>query len=155
MLKAGNFIQLPSGVTHNSRSIWGSNVETFDPYRFLPSTIAKLGKEQKKQGAQGYFPFGGGKHLCPGKHFATTEVLSLVAAIIIGFDIEGSSVPERAFQEFGMAVRKPKNDVDANITRREGWENVIRWRFDVGNVVDFEASGGREKRCMKLMHILW
>ncbi|KAJ8058691.1 hypothetical protein OCU04_012863 [Sclerotinia nivalis] len=92
LLKAGNVIQLPSGVTHNSPSIWGPNVDSFDPYRFLPSTIAKLGKEQKKQQVQGYFPFGGGKQLCPGRHFATTEILSLVSAIIVGFDIEGSSV---------------------------------------------------------------
>ncbi|KAF7856355.1 hypothetical protein EAF04_009883 [Stromatinia cepivora] len=136
LLKAGNVTQLPSGFTHNSPSIWGPNVDSFDPYRFLPSIIAKLGKEQKKQQAQGYFPFGGGKHLCPGRHFATTEILSLVAVIVMGFDIEGSSVPERAFQKLGTAVRKPKNDIEVNIKRREGWENV-KWRFDVQGKVDF------------------
>ncbi|CAD6447684.1 658df175-1cd2-41ff-bbae-f4818510a6a1 [Sclerotinia trifoliorum] len=143
LLKAGNVIQLPSGVTHNSPSIWGPNVDSFDPYRFLPSTIAKLSKEQKKQQAQGYFPFGGGKHLCPGRHFATTEILSLVSAIIMGCEVEGASVPERAFQKLGTAVRKPKNDVEVSIKRREGWENV-KWRFDVQGKVDFEALVGEK-----------
>ncbi|RAL60226.1 hypothetical protein DID88_000006 [Monilinia fructigena] len=143
LLKAGNVIQLPSGITHNSASIWGSNVDSFDPYRFLPSTIAKLSKEQKKQQVQGYFPFGGGKHLCPGRHFATTEILALVGAVIMGFDIEESSVPERAFQKLGTAVRKPKNDVEVNIRKRNGWEDV-RWRFDVQGEVDFEALVGEK-----------
>ncbi|KAM0132896.1 hypothetical protein ACHAP3_006185 [Botrytis cinerea] len=143
LLKAGNVIQLPSGVTHNSPSIWGPDVNSFNPMRFLPDTIAKLGKEQKKQQTQGYFPFGGGKHLCPGRHFATTEILSLVAAIIMGFDIEGSSVPDRAFQKLGTAVRKPKNDVEVNIKRRKGWENV-KWRFNVQGKVDFEALVGEK-----------
>ncbi|ESZ94049.1 hypothetical protein SBOR_5575 [Sclerotinia borealis F-4128] len=143
LLKAGNVIQLPSGVTHNSPSIWGSNVNSFDSDRFLPTTIEKLSKEQKKQQTQGYFPFGGGKHLCPGRHFATTEILALVATIIMGFDVEGSSVPERAFQKLGTAVRKPKNDVEVDIRRRKGWEDV-RWRFDVQGEVDFEALVGEE-----------
>ncbi|TGO07540.1 hypothetical protein BTUL_0267g00080 [Botrytis tulipae] len=143
LLKAGNVIQLPSGVTHNSPSIWGPDVNSFNPFRFLPSTIAKLGKEQKKQQTQGYFPFGGGKHLCPGRHFATTEIISLVAAIIMGFDMDGSSVPDRAFQKLGTAVRKPKNDVEVNIKRRKGWENV-KWKFNVQGEVDFEALVGEK-----------
>ncbi|TGO74521.1 hypothetical protein BELL_0275g00060 [Botrytis elliptica] len=143
LLKAGNVIQLPSGVTHNSPSIWGPDVNSFNPFRFLPSTIAKLGKEQKKLQTQGYFPFGGGKHLCPGRHFATTEILSLVAAIIMGFDIYGSSVPDRAFQKLGTAVRKPKNDVEVNIKRRKGWENV-KWRFNAQGDVDFETLVGEK-----------
>ncbi|KAF5878963.1 putative cytochrome p450 protein [Botrytis fragariae] len=143
LLKAGNVIQLPSGVTHNSPSIWGPDVNSFNPFRFLPSTIAKLDKEQKKQQTQGYFPFGGGKHLCPGRHFATTEILSLVAAIVMGFDIDGSSVPDRAFQKLGTAVRKPKNDVEVSIKRRKGWENV-KWKFNVQGEVDFEALVGEK-----------
>ncbi|QSZ36437.1 hypothetical protein DSL72_006316 [Monilinia vaccinii-corymbosi] len=138
LLKQGNIIQFPAGVTHKSPSIWGSNVESFDPYRFLPSTIAKLSKEQKKQQTQAYLPFGGGKHLCPGRQFATTEILALVGAIVMGFDVEGATVPEEAIQKLGVAVKKPKNDVEVNIRKRNGWENV-RWRFDVQSEVDSDA----------------
>jgi cytochrome P450 len=45
------------------------------------------GCEKKEAQVQGYFPFGGGKHLCPGRHFAFTEVMSFVATIVYGFDI--------------------------------------------------------------------
>lgn len=124
-------IQLPSGITHSSTSIWGPDADVFNPARFLTSTKASLDKETKRKQAQGYFPFGGGKHLCPGRHFATTEILSFVAAIILGFEVEGSRVPERAFQKLGTGVRKPVGDVQVNIVRRNGWENV-QWGFDLG-----------------------
>lgn len=58
--------------------------------------------------------------------------------MVMGFEIEGSRVPERAFQKLGTAVRKPKGDVEVGAKRRRGWEDV-RWRFDVMGGVDFEG----------------
>ncbi|EHL02571.1 putative Cholesterol 7-alpha-monooxygenase [Glarea lozoyensis 74030] len=137
-LQSPAVIQLPSGITHTNPAIWGSDANVFNPARFLPSTKAALDKDTKRKQAQGYFPFGGGKHLCPGRHFATTEILSFVGAIILGFDVSGSRVPERAFQKLGTAVRKPKGDVDISMKRRRGWENV-KWSFSV------EGRGGEEE----------
>ncbi|PQE10909.1 hypothetical protein CJF32_00007747 [Rutstroemia sp. NJR-2017a WRK4] len=142
LLKAGNTIQLPSGVTHLSPSIWGPDVNSFNPYRFLPSTTAALSKDQKRKQTQGYFPFGGGKHLCPGKRLATTQILAFVAAIVMGCEVRGARVPERAFQKLGTAVRKPEGDVLVGVKRRRGWEGV-RWKFDVGDVGS-EGEGEKE-----------
>ncbi|KAH8658719.1 cytochrome P450 [Tricladium varicosporioides] len=137
-LQSPAVIQLPSGVTHTSPAIWGPDANTFNPGRFLPKTKATLDKDTRRKQAQGYFPFGGGKHLCPGRHFATTEILAFIAAIVLGFDVEGSTVPERAFQKLGTGVRKPICDVDVGIARREGWENV-KWIFRLGKgEVDFK-----------------
>jgi cytochrome P450 len=36
-----------------------------------------------------YFPFSGGKHLCPGMHFAFAEILGTTAALVLGIDILG------------------------------------------------------------------
>ncbi|TVY58901.1 5-beta-cholestane-3-alpha,7-alpha-diol 12-alpha-hydroxylase [Lachnellula cervina] len=128
-LQSPAVIQLPSGITHASRSIWGPDVDSFNPRRFLPSTKSTLDKDTRKKQSQGYLPFGGGKHLCPGRHFAITEVLSFVAAIVVGFDVAGLKVPERAFMKLGTAVRKPLGDVEVQISERKGWENV-KWKFD-------------------------
>ena len=51
------------------------------------------------------------------------------------------SVPDRAFQKLGTAVRKPVADVEVRIKRRVGWEGV-RWRFEGGRErLDFKALG--------------
>lgn len=69
------------------------------------------------------------------------EILGFVAALCAGFDFEGAGeedrdesgrvkLPERAFQKLGTAVRKPVRDVELNIGRRKGWEDV-RWGYEV------------------------
>ena len=141
-IKSPAVIQLPSGITHSSPAIWGSDAHLFDPRRFLPTTKDSLDRETRKKQKDGFFPFGGGKHLCPGRHFATMEILAFVAALCAGFDFMGAGeedrddegrvkLPERAFQKLGTAVRKPVRDVKLEFERRKGWEG-IKWEFEVG-----------------------
>ncbi|PMD20282.1 cytochrome P450 [Hyaloscypha hepaticicola] len=141
-LKSPSVIQLPSGITHTSPSIWGPDASSFTPERFLPDAKSKLDKETRRKQNQGYFPFGGGKHLCPGRHFAMMEILAFVAGIVVGFEVQGmDTVPERAFQKLGTAVRKPVADVEVGVKRRAGWEGV-KWRFEGGRGrLDFKALG--------------
>jgi len=70
------------------------------------------------------------------------EILAFIAAIIFGFDIEGlDSVPERAFQKLGTAVRKAVKDAGVRMRRREGWEGV-KWSYDVEGRWNLRRSGG-------------
>ncbi len=149
-LRSPSVIQLPSGITHTSPEIWGSDAAKFSAERFLPSTKATLSKSARQAQKQGYFPFGGGKHLCPGRHFAMMEILAFVAGVVVGFTVESQNdesfnVPEMAFQKLGTAVRKPVKDVHIKIKRRQGWEDV-RWRFDIvgEGTVDFKALVGED-----------
>lgn len=150
-LKSPSVIQLPSGITHTSSAIWGPDASQFNPQRFLPSTKATLDKPTRQKQKQGYFPFGGGKHLCPGRHFAMMEILAFVAGVVVGFAVDSQNddtfqVPDMAFQKLGTAVRKPVKDVDIRLRRREGWEDV-RWRFDFlgDRTVDFKALVGEDE----------
>lgn len=62
----------------------------FQSRRFLKSPEPKLdiaARERRKLQENAYFPFGGGKHLCPGPHFAFTEIMSLVVTLVYGFEI--------------------------------------------------------------------
>lgn len=151
LLKAGSVIQMPSGVTHNSTAIWGPDAGEFNPRRFMKTSNDKGGiedvkaKERRKMQVQGYFPFGGGKHLCPGRHFAFTEILGFIATVVYGYEVrmaDGSSgavkVPPMAFQKMGTGVRKPERDVDLLIHRREEFRGV-KWTYYVGGEVDFGA----------------
>lgn len=143
LLKAGSVVQMPSGVTHNSPEIWGEDAGVFNPRRFLRSDGKQdpAAREKRKVQTQGYFPFGGGKHLCPGRHFAFTEVMGFVATLVYGFEIsmaDGSGslkMPKMAKQKMGTGVRKPASDIDILIKRKEEFKGV-KWTYFVGGEVD-------------------
>jgi cytochrome P450 len=140
LLKAGCDVQLPSGISHLSESAWGADAASFNPDRFLTpeqkgdmSTKARMeDREQKKS----YIPFGGGKHLCPGRQFAFAEILGAVAVLVMGFDVKDSDgglikVPLMGRPRMGEGIAKPTGDgllMGAKITRREGWEDIV-WKF--------------------------
>lgn len=139
LLKKGSVAQMPSGIPHNSTAVWGADAERFDARRFLKRDTL-VGKEKKTQ-TQGFLPFGGGKHLCPGRYFALAEILGMVAVLVLGFEFgSGIQLPEGARQQFGEGVRKPASDPNVKIRRRQGLENV-RWRFLVG-----EEGGNSETK---------
>jgi cytochrome P450 len=148
LLKANSVVQMPSGTTHLSTEIWGPDAATFNPRRFLKTKsdekLDAAGRGKRKLQVQGYFPFGGGKHLCPGRHFAFTEVMSLVATLVYGFDIrmaDGSAdfkAPRMALQKLGTGVRKPANDRDVLIKPSPGFEGA-KWAYSVGKETDIRT----------------
>ncbi|KAH8599917.1 cytochrome P450 [Bisporella sp. PMI_857] len=134
LLKRGASVQMPVRVTHYLADVWGDDAYTFKPRRWITS------REQERVQKRAFNPFGGGKHLCPGRHFAYAEVLGAIAALVLGFEIatpEGGKIAVPPINSnFAEAVGKPLPDVQqsmlAKIRRREGWENV-RWTFVAGN----------------------
>ncbi|KAI0972458.1 cytochrome P450 [Xylaria arbuscula] len=81
LLKQGSTIIMPSTVQHTNQDVWGNTVDEFMHKRFLhqpgvkgPNPIAFRG-------------FGGGTTLCPGRHFASTEILMFSALLALRFDI--------------------------------------------------------------------
>ena len=140
LLRAGCDLQMPAGVSHLSETAWGRDASSFDAKRFLTpeergDTSAKARLEDREQ-KKSYFPFGGGKHLCPGRNFAFAEILGAVAVLIAGFDVKGSDgglikVPVLGRAKLGDGIAKPTGKgllMGAKFTRREGWEDVI-WKF--------------------------
>jgi len=100
LLKKGNVVQMPAIVIHNDQRVWGPDAASFNAYRHLGMEHARKVKagsggvlsgeqaQMKSQTAPGAFrAFGGGQTLCPGRHFVTTELLSLTAMMILRFDI--------------------------------------------------------------------
>jgi hypothetical protein len=138
LLRKGSDIQMPSGISQTSTTIWGPNASSFDPRRFVKveEKMSAKAKEEDKEQKRAYFPFGGGKHLCPGRNFAFAEILGTFAAMLLGFDIVGSDgklivVPEYKRARLGEGVAKPRGkgaEMGARLTRREGWEDVT-WKF--------------------------
>ncbi|KAI9743789.1 MAG: hypothetical protein M1818_002523 [Claussenomyces sp. TS43310] len=133
LLKKGNVVQMPSGLQHTSTHVWGANAGSFDAYRFMRREGAM--KEERKAQTQGFFPFGGAKHLCPGRSFALAEILGMVSVLVLGFDFRSENgkvhVPPGKPHAFGEAVQKPMYDIPVQVRRRKEFED-IQWKFNVG-----------------------
>ncbi|KAI0894041.1 hypothetical protein F4806DRAFT_503793 [Annulohypoxylon nitens] len=70
LLRKGIMLMLPASVQHTNVSAWGEDADNFDYMRFVP----KPG--QKKLNKLAFRAFGGSHVLCPGRHFASTEIMA-------------------------------------------------------------------------------
>ncbi|KAG8169722.1 hypothetical protein KVR01_000467 [Diaporthe batatas] len=130
-LKKGVAVLMPVVPSHRNTETWGEGVDDFQPERFLSEEkIDTKGASQLRKKA--YFPFGGGRELCPGRNFATAETLSTLVVLILGFDIharDGSTfrLPPVGPSKMTSQTARPLETADmaARIKRREGWENVV------------------------------
>ena len=128
LLKKDSVVQMPSGVLHTDPAIWGSDVKEFDPRRFMRQDSKK--GETKKIGC--FRAFGGGASLCPGRHFATTEILSIVTMFVMRYDItpvEGKwDLPTKYIHNLATAVSAPDRDMRVRVSKRKGYEDT-EWQF--------------------------
>lgn len=82
-LKKGNMLMIPTPVQHTDTSAWGEDAGEFDYMRFA----RKPAPGKKRPNRVAFRAFGGGHVLCPGRHFATTEIMALVALLVVQFDV--------------------------------------------------------------------
>jgi hypothetical protein len=109
-----------------------------------------LTKQQKKAQTHGLLPFGGGKHLCPGRHLAFTDIVSFVAPVVYGFEVRMKDsglvkLPPYKTAQLGENSKKPAHDLEVLIRRRDEFKGVIR-----GSSVDplwtWRKSGPKKRR---------
>ncbi|KAM7187067.1 cholesterol 7-alpha-monooxygenase [Naviculisporaceae sp. PSN 640] len=80
LLKKGNMLMIPGPVQHTDKEAWGDDANVFDHLRFTSM-------RPKRPNRVAFRAFGGGHVLCPGRHFATTEIMSLAALLVLQFDM--------------------------------------------------------------------
>lgn len=146
LLKKGTDVMMPAEPLHKSESVWGSPEASADEFwaeRFYEAEQDKaaLNTPEAKAKRASYMPFGGGRHLCPGRNFAFAENLGFMVSFLLGFDISPVDGDWKAFKEPVMdrcsiagAVAKPVDEgkgFGMRVARREGWE-AVRWKFTSG-----------------------
>ncbi|MCJ1294630.1 hypothetical protein MMC34_006188 [Xylographa carneopallida] len=152
LLKKDSIVQMPSAVVHADPAVWGLSFAIFDPRRFLKIQHPRGGDNHPaKLHPAAFRAFGGGSTLCPGRHFATTEVVAVVAMLVLRYEItplkkaaaEGEWVlPRQDTNNVGMSVLPPVEDIRVRITKREGWEEGT-WAFTrSGEAARFALSSG-------------
>lgn len=117
LLKKGGLLMMPNAVIHSDSALWGPTAGQFHHKRFLKG--AKNGKSRYPAAA--FRGFGGGHVLCPGRHFASTEVLALLALLLVRFDIrpvEGKWIEPEKDNVMDRACPLPKRDVRVELISR-------------------------------------
>ncbi|KAL8873897.1 MAG: hypothetical protein Q9174_000700 [Haloplaca sp. 1 TL-2023] len=145
-LKEDSVIQMPGHFIHSLPSVWGNDADTFVPGRFM-QIEKKQREDRSKQHPASFRSFGGGKTLCPGRHFATAEICAAAAMFIMRFDMMSADggdwmIPDHAHGKVASAVPPPAKDIRVKVTTRE--ESVgVDWRFGFeGSVSKFDVFSG-------------
>jgi Cytochrome P450 len=108
-LRAGSVVQIAGGVIHADNSIWGTDAGEWNHERFLA-----IDRKERQVHPAAFRAFGGGKTLCPGRHFAMSEILSFVAMVVMMFDIEAEvegeeiKVPEKEDGVLPVHILEPR-----------------------------------------------
>lgn len=122
LFKKNAVIHMPSHVIHNDTSIWGPNARKFQADRFKAS--------QKMQPGT-FRAFGGGTTLCPGRHFATTTVISIVSMFVLRYDLQpamGSwTEPTQNINHLVASVLPPDQDILMSVVPRNAVDGS--WNF--------------------------
>jgi cytochrome P450 len=118
LLKKGATVMTVAPVQHTDASVWGPTVDTFNHRRFL----REPGK--KRTNPVAFRSFGGGTVLCPGRHFVSTEVMSLVALLLLRFDLkpatkDGKWEEPRKVTPMTSSMPTPKDELKVHIVPRD------------------------------------
>lgn len=134
LLKKDSLIQMPSVVTHMQETVWGADSQTFNPRRMMTrrakkSNTASSGEKTQRLHPAGFRAFGAAPFLCPGRNFATTEILVFIAVMLARFDItplgkdeteDGEWVIPQPRSSILVSVRAPKEDIRVRLKPRHG-----------------------------------
>ena len=131
LLKKDALIQMPSRVIHTDPAIWGDDVRSCTPDRFARSAAG-----HKRPKAAAFRAFGGGKTLCPGRHFATNEVLAVVAMFVMRFELSpvAGEWKEPTMWKTNAAafVMTPDVDVEVEVRKCQRFGDA-KWAFSLGS----------------------
>ncbi|OTB01949.1 hypothetical protein M426DRAFT_63139, partial [Hypoxylon sp. CI-4A] len=139
LLKKGGAVFMPNAVVHSDESLWGPTVGEFNHKRFLRSAR----NEATKHPAAVFRSFGGGHILCPGRHFATTEILSLMALMLVRVDVipvTGKWTEPKKDLVVGRALPIPKSHLNVKIVPKPGRKWRIVYSAEDTSGVDIVAE---------------
>ena len=91
LLKKGTLAFAPCWPGQRDPAVWDAEkpADVFYPERFLTTDPATGKNVFTTSGTAGrFFPFGGGKSVCPGRVFAKQEILAATAIMLLKLDIE-------------------------------------------------------------------
>ncbi|KAI4844312.1 cytochrome P450 [Aureobasidium sp. EXF-8845] len=132
LLKKGRLLLMPGMSLNYEPSIWGHDSSDFNPSRFAKETL--------KQRPTSFMSFGASPSLCPGRHFASGEILGMAAMMILRYDIipEGGKWVVPKFWKGAVAASMPfpAKPFEVKVEAREEF---------VGKMWAYESTDGKGK----------
>ncbi|KAH6603128.1 cytochrome p450 [Trichoderma cornu-damae] len=128
LFKRGWRVSIPTFLLHKRNMFWGGDAESFKPENFLPGGIAIDSKGKVR--TQGFVPYGGGAHLCPGRHLAKVEIIASGALVIMALDFEAENGFIAQNYTLNSGAKKPLGLDKVKVRRRKGWENIT-WSIKI------------------------
>lgn len=139
-IKKGEVLTVSSHTEAMNGDVWGvgkdpssHSVDKFWSHRFLvnsadPHSGPLLNQKAKKaasrelsfstDGLAGtWIPYGGGRSLCPGRHFAKREIMLTTAAFLTAYeiDLDPNHIPSVNMSHFGFGTMPPKGKLSCRI----------------------------------------
>ena len=122
-LKKGSYVMFDIRALHMHEPSWGPSSKDFDWRRFT-----KNNEQRKIQRSGAFQGFGGGANLCPGKDFATSEIMALVALFVASFDMVPEAArwsdPQQDLSNVSLAISPPLSKVTVQFFERKGHEGI-------------------------------
>ncbi|KAL3475751.1 putative cytochrome P450 [Aspergillus californicus] len=94
-LKEGSKVLIIYRQLHLDHDTWGPSPETLQPDRFL--------RDKSLKTKVAYRPWGGGKHVCPGRFLAKKAVFVFVALLLGQYEVDMDTVGEQSFPRADLA----------------------------------------------------
>lgn len=133
LLKAGSLVTMPASQIGRRPEVWGETATVFDPRRFVKAGPSRSQGEKEARRTGAFMTFGISPTICPGRHFACSEILGMVAMIILRYDIVpvgGWVEPKELVNSMVSIMRPVKSEFPVNIEPRKEYEGA-QWDFHV------------------------
>ncbi|KAI1108697.1 cytochrome P450 [Nemania sp. NC0429] len=148
LLKKGSMLMIPAPVQHTSVLAWGNDAGEFDHMRFA----RKPEPGRKGPNRVAFRAFGGGHILCPGRHFASTEIMALSALMVLQFDIVpvgASKWVEPTWKNSPAQAGFPVPDEDIMVELRprlpsKRWQVIYSGSDEAINIVSEDIAANRK-----------
>ncbi|KAI9158140.1 Cytochrome P450 monooxygenase nodJ [Paramyrothecium foliicola] len=142
LLKKGGVLLIPNAAIHSDKSIWGPSADVFNHKRFLKSQVDGVARHP----AAAFRGFGSGHVLCPGRHFASTEVLAFLALTLVRFDISprgGKWIMPKKDMAMDRACPLPLSHTDVELRPRHNvsWHVVFSGSNEGINILAEDLAG--------------
>ena len=85
-------------------AVYGDTANRFDGFRFLRLRQEGLTTASMVSSSPEQFTFGMGKHICPGRFFVHNEVKTMLASILLDYDVRLADGYKPKFVEFGFEI---------------------------------------------------
>lgn len=122
LLKKDSLLMMPNGVLHSDEATWGPTAGKFNHKRFVTPEKGQVRDKHRLPPPSAFRGFGGGHVICPGRHFASGEILSLIVLLLVRFDarpVTGACTEPGKDFVMNASFPNPLNKVEVEMTPKD------------------------------------